>query len=237
MMTTTNHVRKLAALGVSLGTILCASQARAAEFGERGQFIVSADRLFPLLSFSDVQQNEFGTNVKDTYQQSSLSLFVGSTPPQDTFYTVPRLGLDYVITSHLTVGGDVVLYTTLGTSGSTGNNSSGSGPTTFLFGLAPRVGYVLAFSDMFAFWPRGGLSWYTTSSNGPGDTGGGLNQLALDLDPQFVITPVSHFGFTAGVTADIPLTGGHSVTENNTTTSAGASILFVGATVGMLGYF
>jgi hypothetical protein len=230
-------IQKLSAVSLGLSAFLCASQASAGEFGDRGQFIISADRLFPLLSFTDVQTTEYTPPyVKDTYQQSSFSLLLGGTPPTDTFYTLPRLGLDYVVTSHLTVGGDLVLYTTLGTSNSPAAGN-GSGPTTFAFGFAPRVGYVIAFNDVFAFWPRGGVSWYTTSSNGPGNGGSSINQLALDVDPQFVITPVSHFGFTVGLTTDIPLTGGHSDTNAaSVTQSQSADIFYIGATVGILGY-
>jgi hypothetical protein len=242
-------MRSLVAALVGTGALFSASFAHAQvpqEFGERGQFIISADRLFSLFAFSDVQSDELNQPVKttDTYQQSSLSLLLGTTPGIDHFYARPRVGFDYVLVSHLTLGGDVMVYTTLG--GSTNTNPPNQpvdNPTIFDFGIAPRIGYIIGLSPLFSFWPRGGVSWYYESVNGPGPNGPGgnpdtsSNQLALDLDPQFVITPVPHVGFTVGLTADIPLTGGHGETRAGTTVSASQSIFFLGGTVGMLAYF
>ncbi len=242
--------RKVPAVCACIGVLFCASPSEAKDetFGDTGQFIVSADRLFSLFSFADVNQDQIGANPRttNTEQQTSFSLLYGATPGStqngSIFYTAPRLGFDYVVTSHLTVGGNVVLFSTLGGSSSTqvqglGTTNNPNPPTIFIFGLAPRVGYVIQLSDQFAFWPRGGLSWYTASENGPGNGGFGEDQFALDLDPQFVFTPVSHFGFTGGLTADIPLTGGNSQTQAGTTLSANQTIFFLGLTVGMLGYF
>jgi hypothetical protein len=229
--------------------LFCASPALAQKtsFGEPGEFIVSADRLFSLLAFSDVQTDEIGaaTKTTDTSQLTAVSLFAGGSA-QDIFFTVPRVGLDYVIGSHLTLGGELILYGTLGRNASQQTQGAGSmnqpnPPTVFLFGAAPRVGYLLPLTEQFAFWPRGGISWYTESANGPDSTipltQNSVDQLAIDLDPQFVWSPVPHFGITAGPTLDIPIAGGVSTNlAQGTTATANSSILFFGLTVGMLGY-
>jgi hypothetical protein len=56
-----------------------------------------------------------------------------------------------------------------------------------------------------------------------------------------VFTPVQHLGFTAGLDVDVPLSGGISTETDSggtsTTTSFSASMLNVGVSLGMLGYF
>jgi hypothetical protein len=271
-------MRGLSAVAAGLAVVSVASAAHAqhgGSFGDRGEFIISADRLFPLLGYSHASITE--TNPppgdKETLSESSSSigLFWGNTPsfvdesalargvggiPVTNFYTVPRVGLDYTIIPNLTIGGDIIVFATLGASAQTETDNNAGGkqtasvpaPTTTTFGFAPRAGYILHLSDLFAIWLRGGLSFYTqtwkqTSTNGNTNTSFSANydQLALDLDPQFVVTPIPHLGFTAGVTTDIPITGGHSYTSVNNGTSssvsAGANLFFIGGTIGMLVWF
>jgi hypothetical protein len=258
-------MRRLTAVVVGAGVLLTASVAGAQAhggIGERGQLIFSADRLFPLFSFTHTSTDvpgPLGNGVSKAFttnDQTGISLLWGSATPL-TFFTVPRLGFDYVIVPNVTVGGDLVIFFTVGghnnnetdlNNGVTMSNKTDN-PSTFIFGVAPRGGYILRLTDLFAVWLRGGFSYYVLNSkttNPPGNTTTATivsqNQFALDLDPQFVLTPVPHFGLTLGLTADIPITGGRS-TENdmsngsNITASAGASIFFFGVTAGLLGYF
>jgi hypothetical protein len=261
-------MRPLATFGVLLGTLLTASLAKAdakGAFGQQGEFIVSADRLVPVFSFVSVSQTLPGppapglNKVVTTNSQTAFSLLLGGTPgapPEATFFTFPRLGLDYVVVPRITIGGDLLFYTTLGGNSTTEtdftNGSSStvtvSAPSTLVFGVAPRGGYILPFNDLFSLWLRGGFSFYVASTktqNGGGittvTTTNDTNQFALDLDPQIVITPLPHVGITAGLTTDIPLAGGHSVTletpNRSTTDSAGSSIFYFGAELGLLGWF
>jgi hypothetical protein len=256
-------IRKLTAVGASLGVLLTASLADAQgkeQFGQQGQFILSADRLFPLFSFTRDSVDEFapppGTNkVTTTTTQTGISLLWGSTAPEELFFTVPRVGFDYVIVPNVTIGGDLVAFFTLGGSndtetdfnnGSTSTQSNGK-PSMTLFGIAPRGGYILQLSDLFSLWLRGGISFYTATAkttdpnNNNNSESDNTHQFAIDLDPQLVITPIPHLGFTVGLTGDIPIAGGHSreVDGNggSTTVTASASQLFIGITAGMLGYF
>jgi hypothetical protein len=258
-------MRPLATFGLLLGTLLTASLAKAdakGAFGQQGEFIVSADRLVPVFSFVSVSQTLPGlpapglNKVVTTTSQTAFSLLLGGTPgapAEATFFTFPRLGLDYVVVPRITIGGDLLFYTTLGgnrtieTDFTNGSSSTVtvSAPSTLVFGVAPRGGYILPFSDLFSLWLRGGFSFYVASTktqdgNG-GTTSNNTNQFALDLDPQIVLTPLSHIGITAGLTADIPIAGGHSVTNETpnmtTTNSAGSSIFYFGAELGLLGWF
>jgi hypothetical protein len=259
-------MRTLTALGASLAIVLSVSLAQAQQrgpLGQRGQFIIGADRLFSLLSYTRIAQDNLpapgaGKNTTVT-QESAFSLLWGSGPTligqngAISPFSVPRVGLDYVIVPNVTIGGEVLVFFTLGgsTSRDTTNaagattTTSGDNPGQFLFGLAPRGGYIVPLSDLFSLWLRGGFSY--SIQTGKSTVGGvttsiSTNQFALDLDPRIVFTPFPHVGFTGGLTFDIPLAGGDSRSTdagNGTTTSSsgGSSILFFGVTLGMIAYF
>jgi hypothetical protein len=271
--------RTLTAVGASLGMLLTASVANAqnkGEFGTQGQFIISAGRLVPFFGFTHTSADMLGPlpggETKDftTSSQTSLSFLWGTTTSAingggntaaalsgTNFYTVPRVGFDYVVVPNVTIGGEIAVYFTLGGSTSrerdftngSNNVQSTDAPSTVIFGIAPRGGYILQLTDLFSLWLRGGFSYYTASTKSTINQGNGntstntvsIHQPAIDLDPQFVITPIPHLGFTAGLTADIPIAGGYSSeTVNGNTTnsqSASSSIFFLGVTLGMLGYF
>jgi hypothetical protein len=259
--------RTFTAVAASLFALSAAPSAMAqgkGDFGQQGQFIISADRLFQLFAYDNVSQGDFNPgNVKSattTTNTSTLSILYGANRGEinngqyDPFFTVPRVGFDYVIVPNVTIGGDLVAIFSLG--GSTkhetdyndGTNMTVStdNPSLVGFGIAPRGGYVLNLNDMLSLWLRGGLSFYTasqksTQNNGNTHLTDSVNQLALDLEPQIVFHPVQHVGFTGGIYADIPLAGGHSedATNNGTTASvsAGSSIFYIGLDLAMLVYF
>jgi hypothetical protein len=150
------------------------------------------------------------------------------------------------------LGGDIAVFFTVGSNVSTTDNvsnttvSSGNGDT-FMFGFAPRVGYLLRLSPLFTLWLRGGFSFYTgvfsTGANAMGVYDHlDADQFAIDLEPQIVLTPVPHFGITLGVDGDIPVVGRHSDTTfapdgTSVEVSGSTSMAFVGVTLGLLGYF
>src|SRR5215472_9728835 len=121
-------MRTLTAVGATLGVLLTAPLASAqaaagGAFGQQGQFIVGADRLFELFAFSRVSQDEFNpgattTKITDTGTQTSIGLlWGGSSAPllqaaehMQSFYTVPRLGFDYTIVNNVTVGAELIAW-------------------------------------------------------------------------------------------------------------------------------
>ena len=202
-------------------------------FGEQGQFIFGADRVFSPFAYTSNSYGEPGGNVTVNGTSTSFlwggngiaggaangNQFVAGNP---NFYSAPRVGFDYTIIPHLTIGGELFAWFTLGgsTSTPTGNGTSVSGPNPSgnEFGIAPRVGYIIGLTDILSVWLRGGFSYYVanTSSNnnanGNCNTNGSLNTFGIDLDPQLVISPIPHFAFLAGPTLDWGFTGGYSVT-------------------------
>ncbi len=77
--------RTLTAVGLTLGAVgilLTTSPAQAqqqTEFGQRGQFIISADRLVPFFAFTheseDLQTNATQTKLTHSSSSTSLSFF------------------------------------------------------------------------------------------------------------------------------------------------------------------
>jgi hypothetical protein len=242
------------------------------ELGDRGQFILGADRLMPLVSWNRISQDNFAGTATIASSQTGLSFFWGfsdqiegqngapatlenpaAAQAQRLFFSVPRVGFDYVVIPHLTIGGNVAVYFTAGSTVSrtlnvNGDTVSGGNGGLFLFGVEPRVGYLLHLSDMWTLWLRGGLSFYTgTVHSGVAPDGSyshfNADLFALDLEPQIVFTPVPHFGLTAAVNGDIGLVGRHSFTTYNGggvatgEQSAPSNVLQFGLTLGMIGYF
>jgi hypothetical protein len=222
----------------------------AARFGARG-FILSADRLIPLTSYESVKTTQ-SDGSSDTQTRLSVGLFSnGPFGVFGTFYNLPRLAFDWVPVKNLTLGGSFWLYTQLTASDSTsppGGSSSTSHdqPKVTYWGIAPRIGYVIALSQVLSLWPRVGVEYHNVSSSSVnGLASPSVTQFSIDAEALLVISPWDHFGFTLGPTADIPITGkstSQSATGTGTggpalSTSVDSTMLQIGASAGMLCYF
>jgi hypothetical protein len=262
-------MRSLLAALVGTGPLFSASFAHAQvpqEFGEKGQLIFSADRLVPLVSYAQGKATNNNVNPAQTttYSSSQISLLWGSssatgglggppgTVPTTNVYTVPRLGFDYVIVPHLTIGGNVIFFTTVGSNVNqcfgTNCQSQGAG-TGDVFGVAPRVGYVLGLSGMLSLWIRGGMHYYHEHTSAPAAACNSSDNVSaelagLDFDPQFVIAPIPHFAFIVGPTFDWGFAGSVSTDRPNMvncnarfTSSQGYADFNLAATAGLIGWF
>src|ERR1700722_19031371 len=169
-------VRALTTTSAALLLLFATLPARAADsdaqFGERGEFIISADRLMGLFDYTStkltLQDNSSASANYSSFallqnpMGTTLNAGVGTGGTADIApYNVPRLSFDYTVIPHLTVGGSFVVFYTPGAS-TTATASNGVSVTqdttkTSLFGIAPRVGYILNFSRLFSFWPRAGV--------------------------------------------------------------------------------
>jgi hypothetical protein len=259
----------LAGLGFGLLSAGSAGAQARGEFGEKGQLIFSADRLVPFLGYTN---NSSGTttsggSISLFYGNNSwIGTSTGAGPGaagattyawgNPTFYTAPRLGFDYTVIANLTVGGNFVLAFPTG-----GNASSCTGnvctqndtPGGNVWGLTPRAGYIIGIPEMMAIWLRGGLSYYhanrSLSEAVPGCPAANVTDnsgvFGLDLEPQFVVTPVKHFAFEIGPTLDWGFAGNATHEEpvlalpcgSTTKTSQGYTSLFFGVTGGIFGWF
>jgi hypothetical protein len=93
------------------------------------------------------------------------------------------------------------------------------------------------FTDMIGIWPKLGMSFFTTSSEGDEGEETSLSGLALSVDAALVIAPVPHFGFTVTPLLDLGLTGSTTVTTaTGTETEVDTKITDFGLQVGLLGW-
>ncbi|WP_394825585.1 hypothetical protein [Pendulispora albinea] len=240
--------RMILTVGVLGAALLAASPASAQgklDLGEKGQFILSADRLMPLFSYQSFKTGD--DNNSDSTSSSNIS-FVTSNLTHRTVFDVPRLALDYAVIDSLTVGGSVFVGFDVGsdvTQKRNGTSTSTDGAKTNFFGFAPRVGYVLNLTHNIAFWPRGGLSYIRRSTTIKGQNDAeettSANQFALDIEPMFVISPAQHFGITIGPNIDIPLTGTakneRKANGRTDSSSVDSTQFYFGINAGLLGYF
>jgi hypothetical protein len=252
-------------VGLSLA-FLAASSAAFAEnpkgFGEKSQLIISGDRLVPLFSFShaSVTQTQNGIDITSSSSGSGLSFLFGRDAPTTTGLTnphsLPRVAFDFTVIHNLTIGGALAFGFGLGGSvdreavrGGTVVTTSTDAPTGTAIGIAPRVGYVLGLNDWLAFWPRLGFAFYSLSSKSEELENNNVirtqsttyTQFSLDLDPQLVFVPVEHFFFNVGPLLAIPFGGSLSTEDQRgattTTTDFDASVLHLGISAGLGGYF
>jgi hypothetical protein len=239
-----------ALIALSVGGIARAQGADS--FGGQGQFIVSADRLFGINFWSlKMQPDATPTNPnpgKVTESGTSINLLWGSgssVAGEDLeVYSIPRLAFDYTVIPSLTLGGAIGYLHRSAKRETTANGvtTSEDRPTGDAFLINPRIGYAVSLSPTVAVWPRGGVTYFSASQKEPNGMGSvTLSGFAFSLDPQLVISPIPHFGFTLGLVADIPLSG----TTKTETTVLGTKlsvefptkITNFGLAAGVLGYF
>lgn len=200
-----------------------ASAQTANGFGSKGQLIVSADRLLPVFSYTSVTESQDiggGRTQDTTVKGASIALLWGNEPGVNAsaaVHSTPRAGVDFTIIDRLTLGGSIALGFGFG---------NDTRPSTTVFGVSPRAGYILPLTDMFAFWPRAGFSFYSVSSSQDTTVANQTvtqkttgSTFSLDLDPQFAFVPFEHLFFNFGPTLNIPLTG----TVTNSTSSGPSS--------------
>jgi hypothetical protein len=206
--------------------------------GRAGQLVFSIPRLLPVVAVNSWSVQSSAPN--DAPVGTWLSF--GNHPSGLNVYDLPRLGLDAFATGHLTLGVDLAGYATLGASPSPGN------PYVSIFGAAPRVGYLASLSPAVAFWLRAGVAYYLLSEKGV-DTGGSVSgpggapwsftwkQLDADVEVHLVLVAFPHVAVTAGLVAELPLTGTFDEARTGAATvDSGAGWLHVGFVGGLLTY-
>lgn len=126
---------------------------------------------------------------------SDASLDIRETMIKDgpnAFRIVLAPAADFFVVTGLSLGGFVSLdYTKSGDSHAT------------RFGIGPRVGYNVPFSDLLSLWPRVGFSYAHTSASG----GGSGDALALNFFVPLMLHPVEHFFAGFGPFLDVDTIG------------------------------
>ena len=159
----------------------------AQELNGAGHLAFGAERLFGF--YLDKQNYDAGPLDRDV---DTTSVGIGLTLTESSaLLALPRVGVDYFIDEHLTVGGSFGL-------------SSLSVENQDLLGilLAARVGYALRLTHAISFWPRGGLTF--ASLGGDAD----LNVFALTIEGMFTLAPSDGWAVLAGPLLDLGFLGG-----------------------------
>jgi hypothetical protein len=176
----------------ALAPLLCAAcvalsgSASAQELNAPGHLVFGAERLFGF--YLDKQNFDFGPVERNV---DTTVVGIGWSMNNDgALLTIPRLGIDYFIDEHLTLGGS------LGIASVSVDNSDVLGIL-----LAARVGYALRLTHAVSFWPRGGLTF--ASAGGDDD----VNVFAVTIEGMFTLAPSDGWAFLAGPLLDLGFTG------------------------------
>jgi hypothetical protein len=153
-------------------------------------------------AFSRAEAQELGSNPapQDDTEVSTTTISLGwargSTP-----YNLARIGFDYMIIDKLSIGG-ALLYSNMDA------EVEGGGEIGITdFAISPRVGYLHMFGKVVGIWPRGGLGYYSTSSQeGPEFD---AYTIVFNAECMFPIVLAGHFGILAGFAFDQSLTGNY----------------------------
>lgn len=213
-------------------TVLMSGSAFAQTFAEKGQLAISAERLFGF-GYNSATRSDPGGDVDVSNTTISLltSRYSPGTETQFLGYSGPRVAGDYFIIDHLSLGAALGYSHWSHTTPGFGNADVSTSGDSFLF--SPRVGYALAFSDHFGFWPRGGFTYLTFS-----DQNVSAHVFALTLEAPFYYTPFQHVAFWAGPTLDLGLTGSAKIDNmNGTSTSFDFKSTEIALQTGMTVYF
>ena len=154
--------------------------------------------------FGDKGQLAISSDAGLSISTSSVSGRSGST----TNITL-RPALDYFVANNLSVGGFIGV-----------DHTSAGGEKTTIFGIGPRVGYNIAFSERFSFWPKVGFSYTSTSVKeekdlppaGTVSVSHSYSHATLNLFAPVMFHPVQHFFLGFGPALDTDLSGDQKVT-------------------------
>jgi hypothetical protein len=133
-------------------------------------------------------------------------------------YTTPRLGVDYITSLGVTIGGAIGVGNFAGSVDSGSTSADGS---LFIYTLMPRVGYRIPLSSRFDLTPRGGLTLAGGSASaGSSDDSVGLFAIALSAEVVGALRLTRSFNLLGGLAVDPTISASSSAT---TSTSSGSS--------------
>lgn len=181
-----NVLATAAGSAVLVSGMSLATDVEAQTLGAQWDVTVGVERVFGFYSI-DVERHVTDTQVQRRDQSNSG---VGYQPSIG-FFDLPRVGVDVFIVERLSLGGSIGFFSI-----DTDDDDDVSG---LIF--APRVGYVIPFDQRWGFWPRGGLSYVSREFDND------QHLTALTLEAQFYFMPSPFVGFTAGLLADLGITG------------------------------
>jgi hypothetical protein len=164
-------------------------RASAQELNTPGNLVFGAERLFGF--YLDKQSFDAG-NIEGDEDTTGVGLGLSFTNP-GAVLSFPRVGVDYFIDEHLTLGGNFGLASL---------NVEDNDNLAFL--ITGRVGYALRLTHAISFWPRGGLTFGMINGEGNDDR----SVFGLTLEGMFTIAPSDGWAILAGPLLDLGFIGG-----------------------------
>lgn len=237
-------------LSLALGSAAASAQVRE-PLGDQGQFVIGAERLTGVFVNRWAIEQELGALTQTNTQSTTTVGLLGSsaTGPLGgdkfgAFSSMPRLSFDYFVIDGLSIGGSLFYYSNAGEA-EVEQEGPGANPrseadldTDRLFVFSPRVGYAIAFSDSFAFWPRGGITYVSAGVEEDNGEEVSASVWALSLEAMFAITPIPHFAILLGPYLDVAPFGGVDIDDpGEPTVENDLSYLSFGAAAGIGVYF
>jgi hypothetical protein len=235
-------MNKAIAIPLAVGVTLLASTAAAQEagttFSNRGTFVISAERLGGLTFTNDTEDNNAGTQETQTTTTNFAlgpNLFIYSQNP----FVQPQLGFDFFVIDHLSVGAGLSFWKGSGEQEPEGEPSDDL-PDITLFRITPRVGYGMMFTPIIGLWARGGIGYYSFSSESDNGAEGSEHSWYFTAEGYLMISPIDHFAIEVGPTVDIGF-GGEAENDpanpNQPTTNRDVSRKQYGIAIGLTGWF
>jgi len=180
-------------LAFGISAWLAPSRAGAQELGSKGDAIFGAERLFGIRGEQvDIDRPEPAPD----FEQSGTTISFGFARTLVP-YNLPRVGFDYAIVDHWTIGG-ALAYSNVDV-----DNDPGGAATVTDFAFAPRGGFLYMFGAVGGIWPRAGFTYHSTSIEDDYSE----YTIALNLECNFPIVIAPHFGVLLGLSFDQSFAG------------------------------
>jgi hypothetical protein len=194
-------MRPTLALAIVCATVAVAKQAAAAEpaLGDRGHFVLSAERLFGYVHSTAGTTTAGG--IETSQSTDSFTLFT-SPAGASTGYGWPRIALDAFVARNISLGSALGI---VHVSPEGGNSITG-------FIVAPRIGYAARLGSHVAIWPRLGFTFVQLSTN-PAGAGAdvALKSYALTAEVPVALFVTPDVALTIGPTFDLGIGGSRSI--------------------------
>jgi hypothetical protein len=221
-------------------------------------FLLGVERVTSVLAWNTTRTVEVTTQTSNGFPTtSSIELaesgtdvsFLGAGGTSVNVFALPRVALDGMLASGLTLGGSLSYVVSSGEEDfiiANGGKVKIEDPTRSVFVLAPRIGFMFQASSIVGVWLRGGVSRISASTESrpiaSSTTGQQSEQIVkstatlvdLTFDPQLVIAPLPHVGFTLGGVLDIGVGGSIESTNGTTTQTRDIKQSSYGLTAGLV---
>lgn len=157
----------------------------------------------------------------DESGESSVSvtaLGIGGVTPNP--FAIPRVGVDYITESGVTVGA-AAGFSRIAVSAASKNDSQDVG-SVILYTFTPRVGYRIPLSEHVDLTPRAGLTLAGASlSPAEGNSSASIFAVALGADAPFAFRLTNSFNLLAGVGIDYTVSATATAKSESTTVVSG----------------